>query len=80
MPEFVETEILLTGPDGESRPVRLNASPFVMGRSDVVSLPMPGDTMLSRQHCAFEWSNNAWVIRDLGSKNGTTVNGNSLIR
>lgn len=80
MPEFVETEILLTGPDGASRPVRLNASPFVMGRSEVVSLPMPGDTMLSRQHCAFEWSNNAWVIRDLGSKNGTTVNGNNLIR
>jgi len=80
MPEFVETEILVTGPDGQSHPVRLNASPFVMGRSEVVSLPMPGDTMLSRQHCAFEWVNDAWVIRDLGSKNGTTVNGNNLVR
>ena len=80
MPEFVETEILLIGPDGESRPVRLDASPFIMGRSEVVSLPMPADTMLSRQHCAFEWNAGAWVIRDLGSKNGTTVNGNGLIR
>jgi len=41
---------------------------------------MPADTMLSRQHCAFEWTAGAWVVRDLGSKNGTTVNGNSLIR
>ncbi len=80
MPEFVETEILLIGPEGESRPVRLTASPFVMGRSESVNLPMPGDTMLSRQHCAFEWNNGAWIVRDLGSKNGTTVNGQNLIR
>ena len=80
MPEFVETEILLTGPDGESLPIRLNASPFIMGRSEVVSLPMPSDTMLSRQHCSFEWNAGAWIVRDLGSKNGTTVNGNNLIR
>lgn len=80
MPEIVESEILLIGPDGESRPIRLNASPFVMGRSESVSLPMPGDTMLSRQHCAFEWTGEAWIVRDLGSKNGTTVNGQNLVR
>ncbi|MFN0102037.1 MAG: SpoIIE family protein phosphatase [Bryobacteraceae bacterium] len=80
MPEFVETEILLIGPDGDSRPVRLNASPFIMGRSETVNLPMPGDTMLSRQHCAFEWNAGTWVIRDLGSKNGTTVNSQNLFR
>lgn len=51
-----------------------------MGRSEVVSLPMPSDTMLSRQHCSFEWNAGAWIVRDLGSKNGTTVNGNNLIR
>lgn len=80
MPEFVETEILLIGPDGDARPICLNASPFIMGRSESVSLPMPGDTMLSRQHCAFEWVAGAWVVRDLGSKNGTTVNGQNLTR
>lgn len=80
MPEFVESEIRLIGPDGDARPVRLTTSPFVMGRSETVNLPMPGDTMLSRQHCAFEWSNGSWVIRDLGSKNGTTVNGQPLVR
>ncbi|MBL8238172.1 MAG: SpoIIE family protein phosphatase [Bryobacterales bacterium] len=80
MTEFVETEILLIGPDGAPRPIRLNASPFIMGRSETVNLPMPGDTMLSRQHCAFEWTAGAWVIRDLGSKNGTTVNGQPLVR
>ena len=51
-----------------------------MGRSETVNLPMPSDTMLSRQHCAFEWVAGAWVVRDLGSKNGTTVNGQNLIR
>jgi phosphoserine phosphatase RsbU/P len=80
MPEFIESEILLMGPEGGPRIIRLNASPFILGRSEVVSLPMPGDTMLSRQHCAFEWANGAWIVRDLGSKNGTTVNGHTLVR
>jgi len=80
MPEFVESEILLVGPDGQSRTIQLNASPFIMGRSEAVNLPMPGDTMLSRQHFAFEWLGDAWIVRDLGSKNGTTVNGQNLVR
>ena len=80
MADFVESEIVLIGPEGDSRPVRLNASPFVLGRSETVQLPMPGDTMLSRQHCAFEWSEGGWFVRDLGSKNGTTVNGQPLLR
>ncbi len=80
MPEIVESDILLIGPDGESRPIRLSASPYIMGRSESVNLPMPGDTMLSRQHCAFEWTGDAWIVRDMGSKNGTTVNGLNLIR
>ena len=80
MPEIVESDILLIGPDGESRPIRLTTSPYIMGRSESVNLPMPGDTMLSRQHCAFEWTGDAWIIRDMGSKNGTTVNGLNLIR
>ncbi len=80
MPEFSETEILLIAPDGGTKPVRLAASPFVMGRSESVNLPMPGDTMLSRQHCAFEWTGGGWTVRDLGSKNGTTVNGQPLVR
>lgn len=80
MADFVESEIVLIGPEGDSRPIRLNASPFVLGRSEAVQLPMPGDTMLSRQHCAFEWSEGGWFVRDLGSKNGTTVNGQPLLR
>jgi serine phosphatase RsbU (regulator of sigma subunit) len=80
MPEIVESDILLIGPDGESRPIRLTTSPYIMGRSESVNLPMPGDTMLSRQHCAFEWAGDAWIVRDMGSKNGTTVNGLNLIR
>lgn len=56
----------------------MTTSPFILGRSETVNLPMPGDTMLSRQHCAFAWSDGGWVIRDLGSKNGTTVNGHGL--
>lgn len=80
MQELQEAEFHLTGPDGDSRPVKLHVSPFVIGRSEQAQLSMPGDTMLSRQHCAFEWAGSGWTVRDLGSKNGTSVNGESLLR
>jgi len=37
-------------------------------------LSYPDDVALSRQHLAFEKSGDGWVVRDLGSKNGTVHN------
>lgn len=80
MPEIIPAEVLLTGPDGDPCKIRLDHSPFILGRSETVQLSMPGDTMLSRQHCAFEWNGSAWHVRDMGSKNGTSINGQPLVR
>ena len=33
------------------------------------------EPMLSRKHCCIEKSNGGWTLRDLGSRNGTVVNG-----
>lgn len=68
------------GPEGDARTVRLQESPYIVGRSETVQLSLPEDTMLSRQHLAFEWTGTGWQVRDLGSKNGTSVNGVSLVR
>ncbi len=50
----------------------------MVGRSDSAALSLPDDTMLSRLHFALEFLDNRWTVRDLGSKNGTAVNGQVL--
>jgi serine phosphatase RsbU (regulator of sigma subunit) len=65
-------------PDGKSRPVDLDSERIGVGRSSVNELCYPDDSGLSRQHMAFEKRGDAWVAIDLGSKNGTLVNGAKL--
>jgi pSer/pThr/pTyr-binding forkhead associated (FHA) protein len=53
--------------------------PIIIGRSPEVDLPVR-DILLSRKHCLIERLGDAWVIADLGSKNGTLVNGDLINR
>lgn len=71
-------EIQVRGQEGVTRVIRVVESPFMIGRSDSAALSLPEDTMLSRLHFALEYQNDAWVVRDLGSKNGTALNGQVL--
>jgi serine/threonine protein kinase len=51
---------------------------FVVGRSSAVSFPVPDDGFLSRTHFLIEFNPPACLLRDLGSTNGTKVNGNQV--
>ena len=55
------------------------AGPVIVGRSPECDLPMR-DILLSRKHCVIERLGETWVIADLGSKNGTLVNGELIQR
>ncbi|MBI4613954.1 MAG: protein kinase [Planctomycetes bacterium] len=48
---------------------------FLIGRSRNAHLPLRGDIGLSRHHCVIELAPPACVLRDLGSRNGTFLNG-----
>lgn len=50
---------------------------YTMGRSSKCNLSF-NDKGMSREHCAFDYINGTLVIQDLGSTNGTTVNGIGL--
>jgi sigma-B regulation protein RsbU (phosphoserine phosphatase) len=71
-------EIQVQSQDGARQLLRVVASPFVVGRADTAALACPADTMLSRLHFALEFLDHRWTVRDLGSKNGTSVNGQPL--
>ncbi|MBZ2179297.1 MAG: SpoIIE family protein phosphatase [Acidobacteriota bacterium] len=71
-------EIQVQGQDGTRQLLRVAESPFVVGRADTAALAFPADNMLSRLHFALEFLDHRWTVRDLGSKNGTSVNGQPL--
>jgi transcriptional regulator with GAF, ATPase, and Fis domain len=52
----------------------LNVEDTSLGR-DASNTIAVADVSLSRKHCGFRWHTDQWHIRDLGSSNGTFVNG-----
>ncbi|MBK9170519.1 MAG: SpoIIE family protein phosphatase [Bryobacterales bacterium] len=66
--------LLITAPDGSMRSLPLDQA-MILGRGADVQLPFPEDNGLSRQHLEIAPAGSRWTVRDLGSKNGTSVNG-----
>lgn len=51
---------------------------LTMGSDDSNDLALPGDRTLSRMHAVLERYPAGWCVRDLGSRNGTFVNGQRI--
>lgn len=50
---------------------------ITLGRATDCTIPI-SDRYLSRRHAEIAFDHNAWVVRDLGSSNGTLLNGSRL--
>ena len=57
--------------------IRLKGSKFIIGRGEECQL-RPKSDAISRQHCEFEIDGSQVAVKDLGSKNGTLVNGTRI--
>jgi len=60
----------------DSTPIFLR-SQHVIGRSRAAHTRLQ-DAEVSSQHAVLTWTTSDWVVRDLGSRNGTLVNGTQL--
>jgi serine phosphatase RsbU (regulator of sigma subunit) len=67
-------ELLILGPEGESKTVALQQSGLSLGRSSDNDLSYPNDPWLSRYHLFFEREGANWTVRDCESRNGTIIN------
>ncbi|MGF1465156.1 MAG: response regulator [Sandaracinaceae bacterium] len=69
--------VVLTGED-QGRRIPLEG-PVIVGRSDECAIQLD-DAKVSRRHARFEpLKDGSWLVVDLGSRNGTSVNGEQLI-
>jgi serine phosphatase RsbU (regulator of sigma subunit) len=69
------SHLLVREKGGTTRRVSLEGDQISLGRSHENDLCFPGDASLSRRHLILERAGDRWTVRDLGSKNGTLVNG-----
>ncbi|OJH38723.1 sigma 54-interacting transcriptional regulator [Cystobacter ferrugineus] len=68
--------LLLSGPSAGLRHELLGEA--TMGRSPSCELPLPEDDRLSRRHARFFVREDQVHVEDLGSRNGTSVNGERI--
>jgi sigma-B regulation protein RsbU (phosphoserine phosphatase) len=73
-------ELVIRDLDGKAVTYPLDKERIVLGRSNAVELCYPDDIGLSRQHLAIFRIGDLWQVEDLGSKNGTVVNGKRIER
>ena len=67
-------------PDPSDHVFRLEGRSMIVGRADAPGLQIPirGDPYVSRQHAELVELRGRWGVRDLGSTNGTRLNGAPL--
>src|SRR6266700_3995097 len=74
----MSSQLAIRLPNAETQCVPLERDRYDLGRAESNALCFHDVTGLSRRHAAFEREGSKWMVRDLGSTNGTFVNGNRV--
>ncbi len=67
----------IIGGKNDGREIKISVPEFVIGRGDTAHLK-PSSDLVSRRHCAIRVEGGRVIVADMGSRNGTFVNGEQL--
>ena len=73
----MQVRLKVIGGKNDNREIRIAVPEFIIGRGDEAHLK-PTSDLISRQHCSIKIGDGKVVIQDMGSRNGTFVNGVQL--
>ena len=76
---MIESELQVVGGKHSGQVIPLNRRKFLIGRESDCQL-RPNSDLVSRHHCVFAIDEYSVRLRDLGSTNGTTVNGERVVK
>jgi transcriptional regulator with GAF, ATPase, and Fis domain len=77
MQERVPAKLVVIGGELAGHVYSLETTTVTFGRDSSNSIGVP-DAALSRLHCVFSFEPDGWTVRDVGSSNGTFVNGRQV--
>lgn len=78
-PRKAAREVVVHAPDAKPRVVALDDQPVTLGRSNRMNVRVD-DRYVSDEHAELRPGDGGWTVRDLGSTNGTFLNGAKLTR
>ena len=73
----MQVKLKVIGGKNDSKEIRIVVPEFIIGRGEEAHL-QPASDLISRRHCSIKLDGNQVVITDLGSRNGTFVNGEQI--
>lgn len=73
----MQVKLKVIGGKNDGREIKIAVPEFVIGRGDDAHL-RPSSDLISRRHCSLKIDNGKVTIADLGSRNGTFVNGEKI--
>ncbi len=73
----MQVKLKVIGGKNDGKEIRISVPEFIIGRGDDAHLK-PVSDLISRRHCSIKLDGNKVIVADLGSRNGSFINGQQL--